>query len=283
MKCIDLHTHTIHSDGTLSPVKLVEQAHANRLCAISITDHDTIDALAQGQAAAERLGIEFVPGCELSVYEGDIQIHILGYYIDATNQALITQLENLRALRDQRNDSMLKALERLGMPIPRDVLRDMASSRLITRMHVAKAMKHLGYCRTYDEAFEKYISYGRPAFVPHESMSVSACIDVLRGAGGVPVLAHPYSYELNTEEIEPLIAKLASYGLEGLECFYHNHTKMQTKRALSWASKHRLLSTGGSDFHGANRPGVELGRGSGGLCVPYSVWENLANHVNKIR
>lgn len=270
-KYIDLHSHSTCSDGTLSPAEIVRQAHDRGLAAISITDHDSIDGVSEGLEEATRLGIEFVSGCELSVYEGKQQVHILGYFIDTQNVFLQKQLQELQQLRDGRNDKMLDALKNIGLPIPQQQILAIASSRLVTRAHIAKAMVRMGYCRSVREAFARYIGYGRPAFVPHESMSAQACISMLLEAGGIPVLAHPYAYELQADQIEELLKTLANYGLMGLECYYYNHSRASTKRALKWTQKYRLLATGGSDFHGDNRPGVYLGHGHGGLRVPYAL------------
>lgn len=274
---IDLHTHSTYSDGTLAPAEIVRSAHEAGLAAVSITDHDSVDGLADGRAEAQRLGIEFVDGCELSVYEDDLQVHILGYFVDTSNPTFLTQLENLRTLRDERNDLMLLALARLGIRISSDDLLKVASSRLVTRAHIARALVNLGHCRTIQEAFDTYIGFGQPAFVPHSSISAQSCVELILSVGGFPSLAHPYSYKLSPRELNRVITLLAGYGLRGLECYYHNHTPSLTKHALEIANKNHLLPTGGSDFHGENRPGVSLGCGSGNLCVPLKVLDDMKN------
>ncbi|MCL2852375.1 MAG: PHP domain-containing protein [Defluviitaleaceae bacterium] len=275
MKPIDLHTHSIYSDGTLSPGEIVARAKTKGLAAISITDHDTVQGLSEGESAAAAAGIEFLHGCEISAYHGNWQVHILGYCIDPRSQTLAAQFEELAAIRDERNRKMLDALGRIGIDVSHDQLSYAAGCNIITRSHFARVLWNRGYARSIQDAFDKYVSQGAAAYVPHEAMTTRDCIEFIRREGGVPVLAHPFQYHTDDSRTGKLVEELAGYGLMGIESIYTSHTLSQTLQAKRWANKYRLVETGGSDFHGENRPAADLGVGRGSLFVPYSIIENL--------
>jgi len=265
----------MYSDGTLTPAEIAARAKLRGLAAISITDHDTVAGCAEGERAAAAAGIEFVHGCEISAYQDGLQLHILAYLLDPRSQTLAARFAKLARLRDERNRDMLAALTGQGMEIDEDSLRRCAGSDIVTRSHFAIALRDGGYVGSIQEAFDRYIGYGGSAFVPHEGMTVRDCIEFIRGEGAIPVLAHPFLYKLEDDRAEKLVAVLAGYGLMGIEVLYASHTVAQTGLAKRWAKKHRLVETGGSDFHGEHRPHTDIGVGRGDLFVPYSVVENL--------
>ena len=275
MKRIDLHIHSIYSDGTMSPSAIVERAKSKDLAAISITDHDTVDGLLEGENAAAEAGIEFIPGCEISTYHGEWQIHILGYHIDPRSRTLASQFQELASLRDKRNLDMLNSLAQIGVTIGQEQLEQAAGHSIITRSHFARVLWNMGHALGVQDAFDRYISPGGPAYVPHKAMTTRDCIEFIRREGGVPVLAHPFLYRLDDSTTERLVAALTEYGLMGIETFYTSHSAAQTAQARRWANKYRLVETGGSDFHGENRPAADLGVGRGSLFVPYSVINDL--------
>jgi len=283
MQAIDLHTHSTFSDGTLTPTELVERAKARGLRALAIADHDTIDGLLEGEAAALAAGIEFVPACEISGYQDDLQLHILGYYIDPRSEMLVDKLAELITLREDRNYRMQKALGRLGINISHEQLRESAGYDIVTRLHFAKVLRDIGSAVSIQDAFDRYVSPGRPGYVPHEAITAKDCIELIRSVGGVPVLAHPFLYKLDDSQIESAIKTLAGYGLLGIEAIYTSHTPEQTELAKFWANKYRLTIAGGSDFHGDNRPRTEIGVGRGNLFVPYSVLEGLRQVRDSVR
>jgi len=283
MQAIDLHTHSIYSDGTLSPAGLVERAKEKGLRALAIADHDTIGGLLEGEEAARKADIEFVPACEVSVYEGDLQVHMLGYYIDPRSKILADKLAELITLREERNYNMRQALARLGIEISHEQLSEAAGHDIITRLHFAKVLRDIGQVESIQDAFDRYVSPGGLAYVPHKALTAKEGVELIKSAGGVPVLAHPYLYKLNNSQIEKTIKTLTAYGLMGLEAIYSSHTTGQTMQAMSWAKKYRLVVTGGSDFHGSNRPSTEIGIGKGSLFVPYSILEGLKQARDAVR
>ena len=283
MQAIDLHTHSTYSDGTLSPTELVERAKEKGLCALAIADHDTIGGFMDGEQAALAAGIEFVPACEFSAYLGDLQVHMLGYYIDPTSEMLVDKLTELITIREERNHDMQQALARLGINISNEQLREAAGHDIITRLHFAKVLMSIGCVESIQEAFDKYVSPGGLAYVPHKALTAKECIELIKNAGGVPVLSHPFLYKLDDSQIEDTIQTLVDYGLMGIEAIYSSHTAQQTELAKFWADKYNLVVTGGSDFHGANRPAVDVGIGRGNLFVPYSLLEGLKQARDIVR
>ncbi|MCL2617332.1 MAG: PHP domain-containing protein [Defluviitaleaceae bacterium] len=283
MDRIDLHIHSVYSDGTLTPGELINRAKAKNLRAISITDHDTVDGLTEGENAATAANIEFIPGCEISAYHNDLQIHILGYHINPRSKTLATQFSKLAIIRDERNQHMLQALSRVGIDVSNEQLEQAASGEIITRSHFAKVLWHSGHANSIRDAFDRYVAPGGAAFVPHTAMTVRECIEFIRCEGGVPVLAHPFLYHLHEPQVESLVQTLAGYGLMGIEAIYSSHTTYQINQATRWANKYRLVVTGGSDFHGENRPSSDIGTGRGSLFVPYSIINNLQDARDSLR
>ena len=275
MDRIDLHIHSVYSDGTLRPKEIVERAKLKGLRAISITDHDTVDGLLEGESAAALAGIEFLHGCEISAYYNDLQTHILGYYIDPRSKTLAAKFKELAVHRDERNQDMIDALAQIGINLSHEQLAQVADGDIITRSHFAKALWVGGYADSISDAFYKYISPGCPGYVPHEALTAVDCIEFIRGEGGVPVLAHPFLYKMDDTQLERFVKTLVDSGLMGIEAVYSTHTHAQTQTARKWANKYRLVATGGSDFHGDNRPTADLGVGRGSLFVPYCIVDEL--------
>ena len=275
MDRIDLHIHSVYSDGTLTPTEIAERAKARGCAAISLTDHDTMDGVPECEAAAESVGLELVCGCEISTYYGPWQIHILAYLMDSQSRTLVEKFSELALKREERNREMLAALARIGINISADQIRSAAGRNIITRAHFARVLCAQGYAASIQDAFDRYVSPGGAAFVPHEAMTARDCIEFIRGEGGAPVMAHPFLYKMDESYIDRFVGKLASDGLMGIEAFYTSHSPSQTALARRLANKYRLVETGGSDFHGEDRPHTEIGVGRGNLFVPYSVIDNL--------
>ena len=265
---IDLHTHTTASDGSLSPTALVRLAHEVRLTALAVTDHDTIGGLAEAQAEAQRFGLDFLPGVELSVEDKDGRFHLLGYGFDPEFSELAEKLVELRRSRALRNTQMADKMAALGLPVTIDDVRDAAKkhaedgeeSEVIARPHFAQALIAKGVVGSVQEAFDKYLASGKPLYQAKEVLTPADAIALLHRAGGVAVMAHPGLVPLSQPALAARVAALASdAGMDGMEAYYSQHSPADTQFFLDLARAHNLLVTGGSDFHGTPKPHVPLG------------------------
>lgn len=273
---IDLHTHTTHSDGSASPKELITRASSKGARSIAITDHDTVDGFADARAAADGFGIEFIPGIEISADFSPGTMHILGYLIDGESLALKEQLAMLKNAREKRNPEIAHRLERLGFDISYEEVARLAGNNVVGRPHFASVLVKKGYVRNIQEAFDTLLKKGAPAYVEKARLSPRDAIEVIHGAGGVAVLAHPYQLKLSSyEAADELVAELAALGLDGIEAIYSRHSADQRSRYSEIALRHELLITGGSDYHGSYKPDIDLVTGLGDLEVPYGLLEAL--------
>lgn len=275
---IDLHTHSVCSDGTLSPTELILLAKKKGLAAIALTDHDCVDGLAEFIEAGRENGIEPICGIEFGTpweHHHRPEVHIVGLGFDPANAALRERAALLRDSRDIRNAEMCEKLTAIGLAVTIEELWENAGGDVLTRAHFANVLMNKGYVENRAEAFEKYISPGLPGYVERKMVTPEECIRTIKEAGGVAVLAHPTLYSLNMEQLEELCEELIGYGLDGIECYYSTYTSEQRRAMERLAEKMHLLPSGGSDFHGSNKPHIGLGRGKGNLEIPYSIWEAL--------
>ncbi len=259
---IDLHAHTTASDGSLSPTELVEKAHGLGLTALAVTDHDTLGGLAEARAAAREVGLDLLPGVELSVEDDGGRFHLLGYGFDPEDAALADTLIELRRSRAARNAQMAEKMSELGLPVTMDDVRAEAGedAQVIARPHFARALIKKGIVGTVAEAFEKYLSTGKPLYLPKEVLTPHDAIALIHAAGGVAVMAHPGLVPLDEAALAGRVTSLAQGdGLDGIEAYYSQHTPADTERFLALAAGLGLLVTGGSDFHGIAKPHVPLG------------------------
>jgi predicted metal-dependent phosphoesterase TrpH len=275
MKGIDLHVHSLCSDGTYTPSELVKYALEKQLKAFALTDHDTVDGVQEAFDAAMGTGLTVVPGVELSTeYEGK-DIHILGLYIQIDSQPFLEHLDTFKNSRIHRNEKMCQKLQDAGIPITVEALKELCPNATITRSHYAAFLLEHGFVSSRKEAFERYIGENCPYFVPREKVSPFQAIHLIKAAGGIPILAHPPLYHMGKERLELLVKTLTERGLMGLEAIYSTYTAAQTKEMKELAKKYNLAISGGSDFHGANKPGLDLKTGYGSLFVPESILEQL--------
>jgi len=275
---IDLHAHTTASDGSLTPRELVHLAKSEDLSAIAITDHDTMDGVEEGLNEGEKCGVEVVPGLEISVkFSGEM--HILGYYVDRNCEELREALKRLQQYRRERNPRIIQKLQELGLDITMAEAEQAAGGNVVGRPHIAQVLVNKGYTATPDEAFDKYLEEGKPAYVSKEKLTPAEGIRLIARAKGIPVLAHPKSLGLTEWELDQLIESLKCEGLMGIEVYYSTHSEEETALYLKLARKHQLLLTGGSDFHGAPKPEIRLGKGLGDL----QVCEYLLEELKKVR
>ncbi len=251
---VDLHLHTSCSDGVNTPEEVVAFARQARLAAIAITDHDTLDGLPAAAAAAETAAIDFIPGVELSASDHQADVHILGYYLDTATPGLAEELRILRDGRLVRGEHILDLLAQLGVSLHLERVVAIAAGAPLGRPHIGAALIEAGYVETMDEAFERYIGYHAPAYVPKRTLDPAGAIDLVKRAGGVPVLAHPGSLRR-----DDLIPALVAHGLVGIEVWHPKHDAQRVRTYMAAAETFGLLVTGGSDFHGAGRGDSTVG------------------------
>ena len=273
---IDLHAHTIFSDGSVTPFELTGLAHEQGARAIAITDHDTVAGLAEGRKAAEHFGIELVDGIEISAEYSPGTMHILGYYINDECAALLTKLAELRSARERRNPEIASRLQALGFDISYEDVARLAGNEVVGRPHFARLMVERGYAESIQDAFNRFLAKGAAAYFEKARLSPRDSIALIHEAGGVAVLAHPYQLKLSSlEEVEQLITELAAMGLDGIEAIYSRHSSEERRVYAEMAKRHSLIVTGGSDYHGTYKPDLTLVRGKGDLAVPYALLEGL--------
>ena len=271
---IDLHTHTTRSDGSATPQELIELARAKGARAVAITDHDTVAAIVEARDAADRCGIEFVAGIEISAEYSPGTMHILGYCIDERSSVLAEQLNRLKSARETRNPQIAVRLQSLGFDIDYSEVARLAGNEVVGRPHFARVMVQKGYASSIQDAFDRFLKKDAPAYVEKARLSPADSIALIHQAGGVAVLAHPYQLNLSSyKDAEELIGELAQVGLDGLEAVYSRHDTAQRTRYAEIASRHGLLVTGGSDYHGSYKPDIEILTGLGDLEVPYELLE----------
>lgn len=272
---IDLHTHSAYSDGTDTPAELVAMAEKQGLKALALTDHDTVAGVPELLAAAEKTSVEVVPGIELSADWEKGTMHVLGYFIDHTHPALQEKIERLREGRDKRNVEILKKLNKLGYRLLWEDIEKQAGRGVVGRPHIAAALVERGRMKSKKAVFDLLLAKGRPGYVDRERYPAGECIDFIRQAGGVAVLAHPATIHLPDEQLRILIGELKECGLGGIETYYAEHRPENIRKFTKWAEELNLVCTGGTDFHGMNSPDLKLGRGFGKLRVPDEALEQL--------
>lgn len=251
---VDLHAHSTASDGTLSPSELVHRAAQAGLTAVALSDHDSVDGIAEALRAGEREGIRVVPAVELSAAEDDLDVHLLGYFVDHEDPAFRARLAQLRAARQERAERIVEALRTDGYDMHIAEVLDLADGGAVGRAHVARALISRGYAGDMGEAFERYVGRGRPYYIPKPVAGAAAVVELIRSAGGLPVLAHPA-----VSGVEGLAEGLVPFGLAGLEAFHSEQSAEDSTRVTELAERLGLVVTGGSDYHGPQAH-AKLGR-----------------------
>jgi len=276
---VDLHTHTNHSDGTLSPKELVYLAHSQGLKALAVTDHDITTANEEAINIGSQIGVTVVPGVELSVdypLPGNGHLDILGLFIDYEHGELNQALRSLREERTRRGERILERLSDIGIRISLAEVQAEVGKGSLGRPHIARVMMKRGYVANVNQAFQKYLKNGAPAFVDKQKLSASESIDLIINAGGMAIIAHPFSLGFTTyKDFGDTFLTLKALGLQGLEVYYPNYSDSMCRWLRSFAAENDLLISGGSDFHGSVKPDIQLGSGPGNLHVPDEVYENL--------
>ncbi len=280
MSRIDLHLHTTHSDGSQTPAEVVRLAHEAGVSALAITDHDITTGLPEAIAAGQELGIEIIPGIEISSRHGESELHVLGYFIKWQDAQLNERLMTLRESRHRRNPKIIELLQAAGIDITYDEVR--AGSDSVGRPHIARVLMDKKVVTTAKEAFDRFLAEGKAAYVPRDLPAPVDAIRWIKDAGGLAVLAHPTWVKTTEGTLTDLARQLKEQGLDGVEVHYSTHTPRQTRTYLSLAKQLGLLVTGGSDFHGMTKPDIEVGIGKGSLHVPDHLLPKLKDAVSKL-
>ena len=257
MLMMDLHIHSTASDGSLSPEEILREACSLGVSPVSITDHDTVAAYVELDSAKPASGI--IPGVELSAEFAGGTLHILGYGIDPFDENLSGALGELQRFRLDRNRRIIAAMGRIGFDITFEEVLLEAGGELIGRPHFASLMVKKGYVKTFREAFDRYLKKGAPLYMDKKRLLPGEAIGLIRKAGGIAVMAHPWQTGLDRAGVRALVVSLREYGLEGLEAFYSQHSEEQTEICLGFAREFGLIVTAGSDFHGDIKPEIPLG------------------------
>ena len=282
MGIIDLHTHSTESDGTLSPEDLVGHAKELGLSAIALTDHDTVNGLPKARRRAKELGIELVPGIELSTdYEG-MEVHILGYYMDETEPAFLTKLQEFVDGRERRNDQMMELLQKEGFAITMEDLRRENPDSVITRAHISRYLVEHGFVKDKATVFQVYLGDGRRCYVPREKITPFEAIRLIQLGGGLAFFAHPVLCHMEDGRLRSFVQSLKEAGLAGIEAMYSLNRPEDEAYLKRLAEEYGLLVSGGSDFHGENKPDIQLGTGKSNLSIPYQYLAQIKESAAKI-
>lgn len=278
-KHIDLHVHSNCSDGRLSPGALVAYAAEKGLAAMALTDHDTIAGIPEAMEAAKSFDLELIPGLEFSTNYKGKDIHILGLDIAWQDPDFIRDLKNFQDSRDIRNRKMIALMQEHGIDITYEKMAAENPDSVWTRANFARYLLEHGYVKTMPDAFSRYVGDEAPCFVPREKVTPDQAVDLIHRFGGLAVLAHPILYKLSDEALDEMVHTLKEHDLDGIEAIYSTYRWMDESRVKCLARKYELCITGGSDFHGSNKPDIDLGTGRGNLNIPYELWTNLKTHV----
>lgn len=261
---VDLHMHTTHSDGSLTPGELAERVRESGVTAVALTDHDSLAGVAELRRELHAAGIEVSAGVELSATDGNADIHVLAYNVDESNDLFTRELERFVLGRTERAKVMLEKLRAVGVDIPFSAVEEIANGAAVGRPHVAEALMTFGHVKDLDEAFQRWIGARGPCYVPKTTLLAAEAIAMVHGVGGVAVLAHPQT--LGHDEMIP---GMIAAGLDGLEVMHPRQDGSARMKYFTMAKKHALLVTGGSDFHGKRTPNYSIG-----MCkVPASVYD----------
>lgn len=267
MGFVDLHVHSSVSDGTLSPAEVTRLALKQGLDAYALTDHDTADGIDEALSAARGTSLEVVPGTELSCIYNGKEIHILGLYINHRSPSLSAALTQLRKDRDRRNEEMIARFREDGFLITKEDLNGGDDGAVITRAHFARALMQAGYVSTMEQAFRRYLEHGKKYCPQKQTIAPPDAVKLILEAGGFPALAHPVQYKLGWAKTAGMVEALKDMGLKGIEVYYSSHTQNDSMHLREMCLRYGLLPTGGSDFHGSNKPDISIGSGRGGLRV----------------
>ncbi|HSB05262.1 MAG TPA: PHP domain-containing protein [Thermodesulfobacteriota bacterium] len=274
MGYVDLHLHTTASDGIMTPSEIVRYAKNKGLQAIAITDHDTIEGLEEGLLEGDKIGFEVIPGVEISAEHSPGSMHLLGYFLDIRHPLLKAKLDYLQKARAERNPKIIENLNRLGVRISYEEVVKASGGGQVGRPHFAQVLLEKGYVRSFQEAFDRFLKKGAPAYVDKVRFKPEQALSFIRESGGVAVLAHPKTLGMNST-LEQILLELMEEGLKGIEVFYPEHSSLEVGQLKALAKRYGLLMTGGTDYHGIDKEELDIGVGRGEMRLPYSLVEGL--------
>ena len=279
-KYIDLHTHSLKSDGSMTPAEVVQEAKRAGLTAIALSDHDTVDGLPEALAEGEKISVEVIPAIEFSVLS-KTETHILGYFIDYNNDYLKQILKEVVDLRIERNHVTTQRLNELGFDITLEEVRALAPNNFVGRAHFARVLMDKGYTQSVKEGFEKYMSVGKYAYCEKQRLTARDAIEIIEKCGGISFLAHPHLTKLSDDELKEFLLELKGYGLCGIEGYYTDYTTEMQEKYHTLAEEMGLMISGGTDFHAKMKPHISIGTGLGNMKIPYSVLEEMKERISE--
>ena len=276
---IDFHTHSVYSDGTLNPSDLVALATLKGITALALTDHDTTSGLAEAREAAEKGGLLFISGIELSVEVARGEFHLLGLGLKKNLDALEKRLQQILNYRNDRNRQMVDMMNREGLEVNYEEISSLAGDKVVGRPHFAAYLVNKGVCESAQDAFQRFLTPGRPFYLPKQVLTLEEGAERILSAGGIPVVAHPLSLQMNLADLEAQIPRWKDRGIGGMETMHPSANRNRTRRLQEMAKRNGLLSVAGSDFHGENIPNRKLGRTGWGSKIPPSYDEIVSSFV----
>ncbi|MBP3695985.1 MAG: PHP domain-containing protein [Clostridia bacterium] len=276
-KYIDLHTHSLMSDGSMTPAEVVREAKKAGLAAIALSDHDTVDGVREAMAEGERIGVEVVPAIEFSV-QSETETHILGYYIDIENPKLLDMLKKVVETRRYRNRETCRKLNELGFDVTLAEAEAIAPNDFIGRAHFARLLMDKGYTKSVSEGFKLYLENGKYAYCGKQTMTDEEAVRLIKECGGVACVAHLHLTKKSDAELREFLIRLKACGLDGVEGYYTEYTPEMQAKYQALAADLGLIISGGTDFHAQMKPHISIGTGLGNLKIPYSVLENIKLH-----
>lgn len=275
MKRIDLHTHSLCSDGAQTPADVVRTAYDAGLAAIALSDHDCITGVQEAMDTGKALGVEVIPAVELSA-QSDTELHILGYFVDIHNKKLQDAMAYALQVRNERQVEVCQKLNEQGFQITMDELKAEAGGNdVLCRAHFAQIMVRKGYAESVKDAFNRYLSVGCYAYSNRQALTATEAVSLIREAGGIAVAAHLHLIKMPDDALREYLKGLIPYGLDGVEGYYTDYTPDMEQRYRAMAKELGLVISGGTDYHGANKPHIAIGKGKGNMEIPYSVLEGL--------
>lgn len=274
-KIVDLHTHTTESDGSFTPEELMREAKRVGLSAIAITDHDSISGIKKAAPLAEELGIELIPGVELSTDYNGKEVHVVGLYVNIEDEYFLGKIKEFKENRDSRNAIMVENLQKEGFDITIEALTAENPDCVITRANIARFLYEHGMIPTIQTAFEKYIGDNCKCYVNRFKITPMDGVRLIKEAGGTAILAHPLLYHMSDSTLQKMVAEMKEAGLDGIEAVYCTYAPAEERQMKQFAKENGLLISGGSDFHGTTKPKLNLATGYGKLHIPYEILETI--------
>ena len=270
MDRIDLHTHSTCSDGSMAPAELVRHAKVSGLCAMALSDHDTVSGVDEAMATGREIGVEVIPAIELSAVSAT-ETHSLGYFIDPHAPELVQALGRIRDIRVERLTETCAMLKSHAIDVSMEEVRAIAGGGVLCRAHIAKIMTEKGYAESPRDAFNRWLNVGCPCYSETQAITDEEAISLIRAAGGDAYLAHLHLTKLPDDALDAFVARLTAAGLHGIEGYYTDYTAEMAEKYRALAKKHHLAISGGTDFHGSFKPHISIGQGLGNMEIPYTV------------